>query len=273
MVSTHENFPTQKFFLFSDGMNVTVINDRSENYIRNQLVIFDRKWVSQLRFFFGTEFDRLFIHQNSVGKMLDEELVLISIKDMELALMGRLKKISNFVEEKESEEKNEVKNEGEKSFLNLIYEIAVLGVLYENYDKPIVVVGVRENQHNSNELIPDEIISAFRAKGLNKTKIGSKKVGIHFDLLFCAGGANDKIRDKILGSFCLILEILKIRGQGTGMGPLLRLCLGGAPNAMKNEAPDRHRYSDMEVIARSFRSPRKGALPTELPGRCFHPLF
>ncbi|CAK5090710.1 unnamed protein product [Meloidogyne enterolobii] len=181
-------------------MNVTVINDRSENYIRNQLVIFDRKWVSQLRFFFGTEFDSLFIHQNSVGKMLDEELVLISIKDMELALMGRLKKISEFVEEKESEEGKE-KNEEEKSFLNLIYEIAVLGVLYENFDKPIVVVGVRENQRNSNGLIPDEIISAFRARELNKTEIGSKKVGIPFDLLFCAGGANDKIRDKILGIY------------------------------------------------------------------------
>uniref|UniRef100_A0A915MYL4 Uncharacterized protein n=1 Tax=Meloidogyne javanica TaxID=6303 RepID=A0A915MYL4_MELJA len=193
-------YSTYKLFL--EGINVTVINDRSADYIRNQLVIFDRKWVSQMRFFFGTEFDRLFIHQNSVGKMLDEELVLISIKDMELALMGRLKEISKFVEKKEGEEgkgENEGENEEEKSFLYLIYEIAVLGVLYENYDKPIVVVGVREKLNNSNELIPDEIISAFQAKGLNKTEIGSKKVGIPFDLLFCAGGANDKIRDKILG--------------------------------------------------------------------------
>lgn len=236
-------------FLFLEGMNVTVINDRSADYIRNQLVIFDRKWVSQMRFFFGTKFDRLFIQQNSDGKMLDEELVLISIKDMELALMGRLKEISEFVEKKEEEEGKE-KNEEEKSFLYLIYEIAVLGVLYENYDKPMVVVGVRENLNNSNGLIPDEIISAFEAKGLSKIEIGSKKVGIPFDLLFCAGGANDKIRDKILGSFCLILEILKIRAWDR-YGPLLGLCLGGnrvTPNAVKNEAPGRHRYRGMAVL-------------------------
>uniref|UniRef100_A0A915MBS3 Uncharacterized protein n=1 Tax=Meloidogyne javanica TaxID=6303 RepID=A0A915MBS3_MELJA len=162
-------YSTYKLFL--EGMNVTVINDRSADYIRNQLVIFDRKWVSQMRFFFGTKFDRLFIQQNSDGKMLDEELVLISIKDMELALMGRLKEISEFVEKKEEEEGKE-KNEEEKSFLYLIYEIAVLGVLYENYDKPMVVVGVRENLNNSNGLIPDEIISAFEAKGLSKIEIG-----------------------------------------------------------------------------------------------------
>ena len=107
-------------FLFLEGMNVTVINDRSADYIRNQLVIFDRKWVSQMRFFFGTEFDRLFIERNSVGKMLDEELVLISIKDMELALMGRLKNLSEFVEKKEGEE-GKGENEEEKSFLYLIY--------------------------------------------------------------------------------------------------------------------------------------------------------
>ncbi|KAL7074228.1 hypothetical protein ACQ4LE_006413, partial [Meloidogyne hapla] len=114
--------------LFMEGMNVTVINDRSENYIRTQLVIFDRKWVSQMRLFFGTEFDKLFFEKDSVGKMLDDELVLISIKDMEIALMERLKKVSNYVENKEKE-----KNDEEKSFLNLIYEIAVLDIVNENY--------------------------------------------------------------------------------------------------------------------------------------------
>uniref|UniRef100_A0A915LZI5 Uncharacterized protein n=1 Tax=Meloidogyne javanica TaxID=6303 RepID=A0A915LZI5_MELJA len=47
------------FELFMEGMNVTLVNNRSEDYTRNRVVFFDRRWMPQLRFFLGTEFDKL----------------------------------------------------------------------------------------------------------------------------------------------------------------------------------------------------------------------
>lgn len=46
--------------MFVAGANVTVVNDRSEWYVRNQIVDLDPKWMAQLQFFLGTQFDDCF---------------------------------------------------------------------------------------------------------------------------------------------------------------------------------------------------------------------
>jgi len=201
------------FKLFLEGMNVTLVNDRSEHYIRNQLVFFDRKWMLQLRFFLGTKFDKLFDKEGkSKGRLLEDEIGMVNIGIMETALKERLKELSKYVKEKE-------KNKKEASFLTLIYDIAVLDINRE-HDKPLAVLGKREKQLISNyyknkevelkedlvELLDKNIIPDSKVKNLNKKLIGSKKVGVLFDLFFCAGGVNDKIREKYLGKFCYFLK-------------------------------------------------------------------
>uniref|UniRef100_A0A915ECD5 Uncharacterized protein n=1 Tax=Ditylenchus dipsaci TaxID=166011 RepID=A0A915ECD5_9BILA len=50
-------------------MEVTVVNDRPEKYIRAQTVLYDYKWMNQLSWFLGTAFDKLFDEDNGVGRI------------------------------------------------------------------------------------------------------------------------------------------------------------------------------------------------------------
>uniref|UniRef100_A0A1I8BW58 FAD_binding_3 domain-containing protein n=1 Tax=Meloidogyne hapla TaxID=6305 RepID=A0A1I8BW58_MELHA len=183
--------------LFIEGVNVTLVNDRPEEYIRNRVVFFDRKWMSQLRFFLGTKFDKLFIveeRQNDkeykppLGRWLDEDIGLVNIKNMETALKDRLKELSEYIKEKE-----EGKNPQEKSFLNLIYNTAVLDIDTENYQNPMAILGApvkRSGSFNVEKL--KEVLNGIRFFEHND------KLAIPFDLFFCAGGAKDQIRNKFL---------------------------------------------------------------------------
>uniref|UniRef100_A0A915N3S9 Uncharacterized protein n=1 Tax=Meloidogyne javanica TaxID=6303 RepID=A0A915N3S9_MELJA len=197
--------------LFMEGVNVTLVNDRSEKYIRNRVVFFDRKWMSQLRFFLGTEFDKLFIDnengEKSLGRILDEDIGFVNIKHMETFLKDRLKNLSKYINEKEEErtsqeaqqeitEEIRQENQKEKSFLNLIYNTAVLDI-NTNYEKPLAVV-VASNKprdpgsFNFNDL--KEILTNYEGMKILK----SNEIGIPFDLFFCAGGARDQIRTKFI---------------------------------------------------------------------------
>ncbi|CAK5090188.1 unnamed protein product [Meloidogyne enterolobii] len=248
--------------LFIEGVNVTLVNDRSEAYIRNRVVFFDRKWMSQLRFFLGTEFNILFDKEgNSLGSLLDEDIGFVNIKNMENVLKERLKKLSNYIIKKEGKQGN--------LFLNLLYETAVLDINTQ-YGKPLAVLGTPAKQFNPSaqtflqsvankhyngdyqqahdsllqsyleqikqhfgdenpyfaytrykgdnavEYIKAETLAqlqvegkAFGIKNLGEelreiggipiqTSFGRNDVGIPFDLFFCAGGANDQIRNQFL---------------------------------------------------------------------------
>ncbi|KAF7634082.1 hypothetical protein Mgra_00006502 [Meloidogyne graminicola] len=179
------------FKLFIEGINVTLVNNRSEEYIRNQLVIFDRKWMLQLPFFLGTVFDKLFIEKGSKGKMLDEELGLINIKYLETELKNQLNKISKYVEEQQ-------KNTKEKSFLKLIFEAAVLDIKTNKGVVPLAVLGTPKKQGKAFELKNlEKELNYLNGKYIDDSE-GGKVVGIPFDLFFCAGGASDQIRNKHL---------------------------------------------------------------------------
>ncbi|CAK5090189.1 unnamed protein product [Meloidogyne enterolobii] len=194
--------------LFMEGVNVTLVNDRSEKYIRNRVVFFDRKWMSQLRFFLGTEFDKLFFDkqngEKSLGMILDEDIGFVNIKNMETFLMNRLKNLSKYINEKEKERIDQAiqleitedihqDNQHGKSFLNLIYNTAVLDI-NTNYEKPLTILGAPEKRPGSFDYGHlKQILTNYEGM----IELG-ETIGIPFDLFFCAGGARDQIRTKFI---------------------------------------------------------------------------
>lgn len=81
--------------LFLAGTHVTVVNDRGERYVRNQIVDLDPKWTAQLRFFMGTKFDELFIGENAIGRFVEDgHYIQINTKNLEDALKERMTEIS-----------------------------------------------------------------------------------------------------------------------------------------------------------------------------------
>ncbi|KAI1698012.1 hypothetical protein DdX_18164 [Ditylenchus destructor] len=57
--------------LFVAGFDIRLFNDRSEDYLRNQIVLLDTKWTVQLRFYLGTIFDELF-KDDAKGRLFEE---------------------------------------------------------------------------------------------------------------------------------------------------------------------------------------------------------
>ncbi|KAL7073914.1 hypothetical protein ACQ4LE_006733, partial [Meloidogyne hapla] len=126
--------------LFMEGINVTIVNNHSNT--SNQQVFFDRKWMSQLRFFLGTEYDKLFDKEGkSKGRLLDEDISLVNINNIETSLKNRLKSLSSYVNEKEEiRVKNNEINKKEKSFLKLFYNKTILKIDTKE-EKPMVFLG------------------------------------------------------------------------------------------------------------------------------------
>ncbi|CAK5087125.1 unnamed protein product [Meloidogyne enterolobii] len=245
------------FKLFIEGINVTLVNDRSEEYTREQFILLDRKWIYQLNLILGTQFDQLFNDENSMAKLLPNHVGIVIMKNFETALMNRLKCLALYVDEREENE------EGEKSFVKLLYETEVFDINL-HYEKPLAIFGtpIRQDKpfgkkyykklvnnimneygtdpdgarrtiikskqqylenifgENTIPYISNEgNIDYINAKKLAKLQIngkafdiqntinglplntyfGSNFLGIPFDLLFCAGGANDRIRDDFIG--------------------------------------------------------------------------
>ncbi|CAK5090735.1 unnamed protein product [Meloidogyne enterolobii] len=172
--------------LFIGGVNVTLVNDRSEDYIRNRVVFFDRKWMSQLRFFLGTEFDKLFFDkqngEKSLGRILDEDIGFANIKNMENALMKRLKNLSSYINGRENQQ---------EIFLNLVYNTAVLNIQTQ-HKKSLAILGAPIKRP---ELFDSDNLKKILTN-LERTSDGA--IGIPFDLFFCAGGARDQIRTRFI---------------------------------------------------------------------------
>uniref|UniRef100_A0A915LCQ9 Uncharacterized protein n=1 Tax=Meloidogyne javanica TaxID=6303 RepID=A0A915LCQ9_MELJA len=179
--------------LFIEGVNVTLVNDRSEDYTRNRVVFFDRKWMSQLRFFLGTEFDKLFIDkqngEKSLGRILDEDIGFVNIKHMETFLKDRLKVLSSYINGRERQQGNQQ----EKAFLNLIYNTAVL-TINTDYEKPLAILGAPVKRPESFDFNHVRVM-LMNYEGMVES---DEIIGIPFDLFFCAGGARDHIRTQFI---------------------------------------------------------------------------
>uniref|UniRef100_A0A1I8BT55 UPF0182 protein n=1 Tax=Meloidogyne hapla TaxID=6305 RepID=A0A1I8BT55_MELHA len=79
----------------------------------------------------------MFLEEYSLGELLDSQIGLVVMKNLETALMKRLKALDSYVYNRE--ERLGINLE-EKSFLKLIYEKAVLDINLD-YEKPVAIIG------------------------------------------------------------------------------------------------------------------------------------
>nr|CAD2152750.1 unnamed protein product [Meloidogyne enterolobii] len=134
------------FELFMEGMNVTLLNNRSDDNTRKRFIFFDGKWMPQLRFILGTEF-----------------------------MMERLKNLSNYIIKKEG-------NQPGKSFLNLIYNTAVLDI-NTDYEKHLAILGAQVNSPQSFDFGHlKQILTNYEGMTILES---DKTIAIPFDLIFC----------------------------------------------------------------------------------------
>ncbi|CAK5090119.1 unnamed protein product [Meloidogyne enterolobii] len=143
--------------------------------------------MSQLRFFLGTEFDKLFFDkqngEKSLGSLLDEDIGFANIKNMENALMKRLKNLASYINGREIQQ---------EIFMNLVYNTAVLNIQTQ-HQKSLAILGAPVKRPEIFD--SDNLEKIF--KNLERKTDGA--IGIPFDLFFCAGGARDQIRTRFIG--------------------------------------------------------------------------
>ena len=159
-------------------MNVTLVNNRSEDYTRNRSIFFDRKLMPHLRFILGTGFDQLSFgnkkRKRSLGRIPSEDDVLLKIKNMENVLKERLKNSSNYIIKKEG-------NQPGKSFLNLIYNTAVLDI-NKDHEKTLAILGAPVNRPQSFDFGHlKQILTNYGGMTILES---DKIIGIPFDLIF-----------------------------------------------------------------------------------------
>nr|CAD2206717.1 unnamed protein product [Meloidogyne enterolobii] len=150
--------------------------------------------MSQLRFFLGTKFDELFYDNENgekpLGRILDEDIGFVNIKNMENVLKKRLKVLSSYINGREIQQGNQQ----EKSFLNLVYNTAVLNINTQ-YEKPLAILGAPQKRPESfdfNHVI--EMLENYEGMTIFESNV----IGIPFDIFFCAGGARDQIRTNFI---------------------------------------------------------------------------
>ncbi|KAI1713805.1 hypothetical protein Ddc_11697 [Ditylenchus destructor] len=158
----------KKFFM--SGMSVTLVEKRTK-FVRNQVVILDTKWMIQLRLFLGTSFDKTFGpigNRTKPGAYSEFGLYngIINVKNLETALKNRLVTLAKFV----------VRNTKDEHRLHLIDGTTVDDIGFPSIDKP--------KYHIKVKTVKDGKPAAYV---------------IYFDLLVCAGGANDLVRNSIIG--------------------------------------------------------------------------
>ncbi len=79
------------------GADVIVVEQRSGNYTRTQILRLDPLWMKELRFYLGEEFDRLFDPVTGKGKLKADGSGHIMIRHLEEALQDRLVKLISII--------------------------------------------------------------------------------------------------------------------------------------------------------------------------------
>lgn len=109
--------------LFRAGGNISIVNDRSERYVRNQIIVLDPKWVAQLNYLMGTKYDQLFVGENALGNITKLGSGAISTQNFEDQLKTRVTELSSFVSASSHQAGN-----NSSDYLNLYYEAPVRGI-------------------------------------------------------------------------------------------------------------------------------------------------
>jgi hypothetical protein len=165
------------FQFFLAGMNVRLVNNREE-YNRRKMVFLDRKWMSQLRFLLGTKFRVLFNkktklgQETSLGRIDYGDVGQVNVREIEKIMKERLMELKKF-----KESQTDLKED-----LDLMY-----GFEFEKIVEP----------QRKGEKFKGIIAEKKETGNGEKGKENAKEFPL--DLLICAGGANDQIRNEYLG--------------------------------------------------------------------------
>lgn len=213
--------------LFKAGANVIIINDRGEQYIRNQIIALDPIWMAQLRYFLGTKFNELFKGEAALGSIdYTWKNGEINTKYLEDVLKQRLVELSSYIENYADS----------TNHLKLLFETNITGLqpLQESNKGFRIQLEALQNISNSSRIFEQNIFDnkltnfleeIYRQEGsnfdLNNNKdkfqltlmerlkdweaentsyqlIRKQKPFITCDMLICCGGIRDEIRDDYL---------------------------------------------------------------------------
>jgi hypothetical protein len=163
--------------LFRAGMDVALVNDRVV-YSRSQMVLYDYTWMCIFRYFLGTKFNQIF---HSRG-FINEERGFIGIHFAEQAMKERLEQLAEFVRKKKNV--NSVCGLG-----SLMWKKEVGGTLDLHYGFKVDGLEAAPNIEDKN----------IYAKLISNGQDGELTKRIPVDLFLCMGGANDQLREHLLG--------------------------------------------------------------------------
>ena len=145
---------------YLEGMDVTIVEKRSGDYTRRQIVSLDPLWVAELQWLLGTEFNNLISEGH--GQMTADNVLEVSISELERVLKGRILDMIDY----------HMGNDNTPS-LKLLYNTELTKI-----KKPL------QSGYN------------FRARVINKKTLLEKD--LPFDIVVFAGGASDRVREKYL---------------------------------------------------------------------------
>lgn len=208
---------------FRSGASVSLINDRGEKVVRNQIISLDPKWVAQLNYLMGSKFNELFVGPEALGELdLEWGSANINTKNLEDIMKVRVAEISSYIEDKPGV--------GENGFLNLHFEAPLTSIRTSGKDFVATIGSPKESQEVGFEKLaierleknilatayegrdPTEVLEDGHTTVLGKAReearaqwdkrqVQAKREQpsvIYFDFLACMGGANDRIRDEFL---------------------------------------------------------------------------
>lgn len=197
-----------------------MVNMYKELYMRNQFFFLDPKWTVQLRYYLGIRFDELF-GPGGLGRINRGEVGQVNARNFEQVLKERMASLASFVASSTKSERIQLRYEQFVERLELMPNAAA------------VVVPSPKNGANSKfdrEMAERNLFSYGNGSGRarmeyernnGRGKNGGMEEVLPFDMLLCAGGANDRIRDAYLGLrldknlnflfFCKIQYFLKFQ--------------------------------------------------------------
>jgi hypothetical protein len=165
------------FQLFRAGMDIALVNDRVD-YTRPQMVMFDHNWMCSFRYFLGTKFNQIF---HSPG-LINDEHGFIGIRFAEQAMKKRLEQLAEFVREKKN-----------------CNSVGCLGSLMGKKEVGGTLDLLYGYKVDGLEAAPTTEDKNIYAKLIKNGQDGELTKRIPVDLFLCMGGANDQLREHLLG--------------------------------------------------------------------------
>ncbi len=162
---------------YEAGADVTVLEKRSMDYERSQILRLDNQWVKELRYYLGSQFDRAFLSGRQ-GAIKSDGSIHIRTAELENALHDRLSELISFVD-----------NGTAPPDIKRLAAHSIVDVSRPAEPGKRFVVNARYDQSYDSQFKGQrkDGTPTTPAKGLDQ---------IEADILICAGGKNSSTREQ-----------------------------------------------------------------------------